>query len=442
MFETLSEKLNGVFRGLGSKGRLTEKDVDAALREIRMALLEADVNFRVARNFVGKIRERSLGEDVLRSLTPGQQVVKITNEELTAVLGGGIKRLEPAPKPPSVVMMVGLNGSGKTTTTGKLARQLKRDSQASLMVAADLQRPAAIQQLQTLGRQIDVPVYRGEGRDAPKVAAEGVRRAAEIGASWAFVDTAGRFQVDDDLMKELETVRDAVEPVETLLVVDSMTGQDAVAVAQEFHDRIGLTGLVLTKLDGDARGGAAISIVSVTGVPIKFIGTGERLDALEEFHPDRLASRILGMGDMLTLIEKAQAFFDEDEAVKLEKKIRQASFDLNDFLAQLQQVKSMGSLSQIVEMIPGMSAMKGRLADSDLDDSQFVKVEAIVYSMTPAERSNPSIIGGSRRRRIAKGSGTTPRDVNQLLNQFKQTQRLMKQMSTGKGMKEIARMFR
>ncbi len=442
MFETLSEKLNGVFRGLGSKGRLTEKDVDAALREIRMALLEADVNFRVARNFVGKIRERSLGEDVLRSLTPGQQVVKITNEELTAVLGGGIKRLEPAPKPPSVVMMVGLNGSGKTTTTGKLARQLKRDSQASLMVAADLQRPAAIQQLQTLGSQIDVPVYRGEGRDAPKVAAEGVRRAAEIGASWAFVDTAGRFQVDDDLMKELETVRDAVEPVETLLVVDSMTGQDAVAVAQEFHDRIGLTGLVLTKLDGDARGGAAISIVSVTGVPIKFIGTGERLDALEEFHPDRLASRILGMGDMLTLIEKAQASFDEDEAVKLEKKIRQASFDLNDFLAQLQQVKSMGSLSQIVEMIPGMSAMKGRLADSDLDDSQFVKVEAIVYSMTPAERSNPSIIGGSRRRRIAKGSGTTPRDVNQLLNQFKQTQRLMKQMSTGKGMKEIARMFR
>ena len=442
MFETLSEKLNGVFRGLGSKGRLTEKDVDAALREIRMALLEADVNFRVARNFVGKIRERSLGEDVLRSLTPGQQVVKITNEELTAVLGGGIKRLEPAPKPPSVVMMVGLNGSGKTTTTGKIARQLKRDSQSSLMVAADLQRPAAIQQLQTLGNQIDVPVYRAEGRDAPKVAAEGVRRAAEIGASWAFVDTAGRFQVDDDLMKELEAVRDAVEPVETLLVVDSMTGQDAVAVAQEFHDRIGLTGLVLTKLDGDARGGAAISIVSVTGVPIKFIGTGERLDALEEFHPDRLASRILGMGDMLTLIEKAQASFDEDEAVKLEKKIRQASFDLNDFLAQLQQVKSMGSLSQIVEMIPGMSAMKGRIADSDLDDGQFVKVEAIVYSMTPAERSNPSIIGGSRRRRIAKGSGTTPRDVNQLLNQFKQTQRLMKQMSTGKGMKEIARMFR
>ncbi len=442
MFETLSEKLNGMFRGLGSKGRLTEKDVDAALREIRMALLEADVNFRVARNFVGRIRERSLGEDVLRSLTPGQQVVKITNEELTAVLGGGIKRLEPAPKPPSVVLMVGLNGSGKTTTTGKIARQLKRDSQASLMVAADLQRPAAIQQLQTLGRQIDIPVYRGEGRDAPKVAAEGVRRASETGASWALVDTAGRFQVDDDLMSELEAVRDAVEPVETLLVVDSMTGQDAVAVAQEFHERIGLTGLVLTKLDGDARGGAAISIVSVTGVPIKFIGTGERLDALEEFHPDRLASRILGMGDMLTLIEKAQASFDEDEAVKLEKKIRQASFDLNDFLAQLQQVKSMGSLSQIVEMIPGMSAMKGRIADSDLDDSQFVKVEAIVYSMTPAERSNPSIIGGSRRRRIAKGSGTTPRDVNQLLNQFKQTQRLMKQMSTGKGMKEIARMFR
>ena len=442
MFETLSEKLNGVFRGLGSKGRLTEKDVDAALREVRMALLEADVNFRVSRNFVGKIRERSLGDDVLKSLTPGQQVVKVTNEELTAVLGGGIKRLEPAPKPPSVILMVGLNGSGKTTTAGKLARRLKRDSQNPMMVAADLRRPAAIEQLQTLGRQIDVPVHREDGRDTPKAAAAGVKRAAETGASWAIVDTAGRFQVDDDLMSELEAVRDAVEPVETLLVVDAMTGQDAVAVAQEFHDRIGLTGLVLTKLDGDARGGAAISIVAVTGVPIKFIGTGERLDALEEFHPDRLASRILGMGDMLTLIEKAQSSFDEDEAVELEKKIRQATFDLNDFMAQLQQVKSMGSLSQIMEMIPGMSAMRGRIPDSDFDDNQIARVEAIVYSMTPGERSNPSIIGGSRRRRIARGSGTTPRDVNQLLNQFKQTQRLMKQMSTGKGMKDIARMFR
>ncbi len=442
MFETLSEKLNGVFRGLGNKGRLTEKDVDAALREVRMALLEADVNFRVARNFVGKIRERSLGEDVLRSLTPGQQVVKVTNEELTAVLGGGIKRLEPAPKPPSVILMVGLNGSGKTTATGKLARRLKRDSQNPVMVAADLRRPAAIEQLQALGRQIDVPIHREDGRDTPKAAAAGVRRAAEMGASWAIVDTAGRFQIDDDLMSELEAVRDAVEPVETLLVVDAMTGQDAVAVAQEFHDRIGLTGIVLTKLDGDARGGAAISIVAVTGVPIKFIGTGERLDALEEFHPDRLASRILGMGDMLTLIEKAQSSFDQDEAVKLEKKIRQATFDLNDFMAQLQQVKSMGSISQIVEMIPGMSAMRGRVPDSDFDDNQIAKVEAIVYSMTPGERSNPSIIGGSRRRRIARGSGTTPRDVNQLLNQFKQTQRLMKQMSSGKGMRDIARMFR
>ena len=442
MFETLSEKLNGVFRGLGNKGRLTEKDVDAALREVRMALLEADVNFRVSRNFVGKIRERSLGDDVLKSLTPGQQVVKVTNEELTAVLGGGIKRLEPAPKPPSVILMVGLNGSGKTTTAGKLARRLKRDSQNPMMVAADLRRPAAIEQLQTLGRQIDVPVHREDGRDTPKAAAAGVKRAAETGASWAIVDTAGRFQVDDDLMSELEAVRDAVEPTETLLVVDAMTGQDAVAVAQEFHDRIGLTGLVLTKLDGDARGGAAISIVAVTGVPIKFIGTGERLDALEEFHPDRLASRILGMGDMLTLIEKAQSSFDEDEAVELEKKIRQATFDLNDFMAQLQQVKSMGSLSQIVEMIPGMSAMRGRIPDSDFDDNQIARVEAIVYSMTPGERSNPSIIGGSRRRRIARGSGTTPRDVNQLLNQFKQTQKLMKQMSTGKGMVDIARMFR
>ncbi len=443
MFETLSEKLNGVFRGLGDKGRLTEKDVDAALREIRMALLEADVNFRVARAFVGKIRERALAEDVLKSLTPGQQVIKVTNEELTEILGGGIKRLEPAQRSPSVVLMAGLNGSGKTTTTAKLANRMKQAAQLPLMVAADLQRPAAIDQLEILGKQVAVQVHRGgDGDDAVKVAVNGVERAAQLGASWAIVDTAGRFQIDDDLMSELEAVKKATSPVETLLVVDAMTGQDAVHVAEEFHRRIGLTGLILTKMDGDARGGAALSIVSVTGVPIKFIGTGERVDALEEFHPDRLASRILGMGDVLTLIEKAETTFDENEALNLEKKIRQATFDLDDFLGQLQQLKNMGSLSQLVEMIPGMSAIRGRMPDADLDDRQLAKVEAIIYSMTPGERRNPGIIGGSRRRRIAKGSGTTPRDVNQLLNQFRHTQKLMKQMSSGKGMRNIAQMFR
>ena len=343
MFESLTEKLNGVFNRLGNQGRLTERDVDSALREIRMALLEADVNFRVARSFVGKIRERALSEDVLQSLSPGQQVVKITNEEMTAILDGGENKVVPGPSAPSVILMIGLNGSGKTTTSAKLARHLKHAGQLPVLVAADLNRPAAIDQLQALGRQIDVEVYEeGTSRPTPQVAREGVRRAADVGATWAIVDTAGRTQIDDNLMSELEEVKEAVSPVETLLVVDAMTGQDAVNAAKEFHERIGVTGLVLSKLDGDARGGAALSIVSVTGVPIKFIATGEGVDALEEFHPDRLASRILGMGDMLTLIEKTQEAYDEEEAAALERKMRQATFDLNDFLDQLEQVRKMG----------------------------------------------------------------------------------------------------
>ncbi len=443
MFEVLTEKLNGVFQRLGNKGTLTERDVDSALREVRLALLEADVNFRVARDLVGRIRSRALEEEVLKSLSPGQQVVKITNEELTSTLDGGSHRLETSPRRPSVAMMIGLNGSGKTTTAAKLARHLSQQGQQPLLVAADLQRPAAPEQLETLGNQVGVEVYRAAGAsDTPDVARAGVRRAEERNAAWAIVDTAGRFQVDDDLMAELELVKASVSPIETLLVVDAMAGQDAVNAAQEFHDRIGITGLVLTKMDGDARGGAALSITAVTGVPIKFIGTGERVDALEAYYPDRLASRILGMGDVLTLIDKAQETISEEQALEMERKIRQATFDLEDFLTQLQHLKSMGPLSQIVEMIPGMGNLKGRLSGAEVDDGQLKKVEAIIHSMTPHERSKPEIIGGSRRRRIARGSGTTPQDVNMLLNQFRQMQKTLRQMTSGRGSRQMRQMMR
>ena len=443
MFDALSDKLNGIFHRLGNKGRLTEKDVDEALREVRLALLEADVHFRVARDLVARIRDRALDEELLKSLSPGQQVVKITSEELTEVLGGGVHQLSQSQDPPSVVLMVGLNGSGKTTTAAKLARHLKQSGQLPMLVAADLARPAAIQQLETLGRQVGVEVYQGgTSRPTVEVARDGVARAAEVAAAWAIVDTAGRFQIDDDLMSELEQIRDGVSPAETLLVVDAMTGQEAVNVATEFHSRIGLTGLVLTKLDGDARGGAALSITAVTGVPVKFIGTGERVDALEQFYPDRLASRILGMGDMLTLIEKAQSTFDQAEAAEMEKKMRQATFDLEDFLSQLQQLRNMGPMSQVLEMIPGMSKLKGRVSEEDLDEGHFKKIEAIIHSMTPQERRHPEMIGGSRRRRISKGSGCTPQDINQLLNQFRQMQKLMRQMASGKGLQNLARMLR
>ena len=442
MFEALTEKLNGVFHRLGTKGRLTERDIDSALREVRMALLEADVNFRVARELVSSIKDRTLQEDLTTSLTPGQQVVKITNEELTAILTAGSHRLESAPSRPTVVLIAGLNGAGKTTLAAKLARHLKQDGQTALLVAADLYRPAAIDQLEALGRQTGAEVYADRNsNDTVRVAKEGVKRARDAGVAWAIVDTAGRFQLDSELMDELESVRNAVSPTETLLVLDAMTGQEAVRVAEEFHDRIELTGLALTKMDGDARGGSALSITNVTGVPIKFIGTGERIEALEQFHPDRLASRILGMGDMLGLIEKAQQNFDEQQMLDLERKFRQANFDLEDFLQQMQQLKKMGTLSQILDMVPGFSGMKGRVGAEDLDNDNLKRVEAIIYSMTPQERRRPEIIGGSRRRRIARGSGTTPRDVNQLLNQFRQMQKMMKQMSTNKGRKQVMRMF-
>ena len=443
MFDNLTEKLTGIFNRLSAKGRLTEKDIDEALGQVRRSLLEADVNFRVARDFVARVKERSLGSDVLESLTPGQQVVKVVHEELTEILSSGDHRLTPSSQLPSVLMLVGLQGSGKTTTAAKLALQMRRQGHSSLLVAADLRRPAAISQLQTLGKQLDIPVYSEEPKSssAIKVAQAGVKRAQELGVTWVIIDTGGRLHIDDDLMEELEGIKKASSPHETLLVVDAMTGQDAVNAAQEFHERVSLSGLVMTKLDGDARGGAALSVTRVTGLPIKFIGVGERPDALEPFHPDRLASRILAMGDVLTLIEKAQQSVDQDRAKEMERKFREATFDLEDFLEQLQNVKKMGSLSQIVEMMPGMSQLSKKMPQ-EFDEDQLKRVEAIIRSMTQAERHHPEIINGSRRRRIARGSGTTAQDINQLLNQFRQTQKMMRQFSRSRNPRSLMNLFR
>ncbi len=434
MFDALTDKLTAVLGRLTNRGRLTEKDVDEALREVRVALLEADVNFRVARELVGRIRERALDTEVLQSLSPGQQVVTFVYEELVAILGEGHHGLQISSQAPSVALMVGLQGSGKTTTAAKLSMHLRRQGHRSLLVAADLRRPAAIQQLATLGRQLDVAVYQEDPltSTAEDVASHGLEYARNLGVTWVIIDTSGRLHIDEELMEELEQVKAVTSPSESLLVVDAMTGQDAVNAAVEFHQRIGITGHVLSKLDGDARGGAALSIAHVTGVPIKFVGTGERSDALEPFHPDRMASRIIGMGDVATLVEKAQAEITEERAKELEKKMRRATFDLEDFLQQLQQLRRMGPLSGIMEMIPGFSNLSKRLPTDAMDEGRLKRVEAIVFSMTPQERRNPDMLNGSRKRRIAKGSGTEPKDVNQLLNQFKQTQKLMKQMASGR----------
>ena len=444
MLENLTEKLTGIFQRLTSKGRLTEKDIDEALGQVRRSLLEADVNFRVARDFVAAVKERSQGTEVLESLTPGQQVVKIVHEELTSLLSSGDHRLTPSSQPTNAVMLVGLQGSGKTTTAAKLALALRRQNHRSILIAADLRRPAAILQLETLGRQLDIPVYSEDpaSSSAIQVARAGVKRAEELGVNWAIIDTGGRLQIDDELMEELEGIKSAVSPQEILLVVDAMTGQDAVNAAQGFHERVSLTGLIMTKMDGDARGGAALSVTRVTGVPIKYMGVGERTDALESFYPDRMASRILAMGDVLTLIEKAQEAVDEKQAKELERKFRQASFDLEDFLQQIQNVKKMGSLSQIVEMIPGMSQLGSRMPAGSLDDSQIQRVEAIIRSMTAEERRRPDILNGSRKRRISRGSGTTPQDINQLLNQFRQTQKLMRQLSRSRDPRSLMNLFR
>ncbi|MBE0415739.1 MAG: signal recognition particle protein [Dehalococcoidia bacterium] len=432
MFEILSEKFGSVFKRLGGKGSLTEKDIEEALREVRLALLEADVHFKVVKDFIAKVRERVLNTQVLESLTPAQQVIKIVNEELIATLGGGPSHLVPASHPPTIAMLVGLQGSGKTTTAAKLALHLKSSGQRPLLVAADHRRPAAIEQLVILGRQLDIPVYREDPSSKPaSVCAHALKRAKELATSWVIADTGGRLHIDEAMMKEAAEIKRELKPSEVLLVVDAMTGQDAVRTAEEFHAKLGLTGLILTKMDGDARGGAALSIKSVAGIPIKFIGTGEKTDALETFYPDRLASRILGMGDMLTLIERAEKAIDEEQARKLERKVRHGTLDLEDFLEQLEQMQKMGPLSQLVEMIPGLSAI-ARRAPAQVDENRLKKVKAIILSMTPQERRNPNTIDGSCRRRIARGSGTTPHDVNQLLNQFRQTQKLMKQMARGK----------
>ena len=444
MFDNLSDKLTDIFKRLHSKGRLTEKDIEEALGQVRRSMLEADVNFRVARDFVAGIKERVLGADVMESLTPGQQVVKIVHEELTALLSAGDHTMRASDQATTALMLVGLQGSGKTTTAAKLALNLRRQGHRSLMVAADLRRPAAILQLEALGKQLDIPVYSEDPASSSvvQVAKAGLERGQRLGVNWVIIDTGGRLHIDDELMEEIQATKDAVSPHEILLVLDAMTGQDAVNAAQEFHERVNLTGLVLSKLDGDARGGAALSVTKVTGVPIKFVGVGEGPDALEQFHPDRMASRILAMGDVLTLIEKAQEAVDEDRAKELERKFRQATFDLEDFLQQIQSVKKMGSLSQIMEMIPGMGQLAKRMPTDELGDGQIKKVEAMIRSMTPQERHHPELINGSRRRRIAQGSGSTAQDINQLLKQFQQTQKMVKQLSRSRNPKDLMNLFR
>ncbi len=431
MFQALSDRLNTIFKELRGHGRLSEDNIADALREVRLALLEADVNFKVVRSFLEKVRERAIGRDVLESLTPGQQVVKVVYEELTDLMGGAATRLKTAGQAPTVLMLVGLQGSGKTTTAGKLARLLREQGQRPLLVAADLQRPAAQDQLATLGKSLGVDVYRSPGATSPvAVCREAVSQARSRLLDPVILDTAGRLHIDEALMAELSTIKAEVKPTEILMVADAMTGQDAVTSATAFHQVLTLTGYILTKLDGDTRGGAALSIRAVTGAPIKFVGVGEKLDALEVFHPDRLASRILGMGDILSLVERAEQTVDAKQAEKLQKKLKAQTFSLEDFRDQLRQVRGMGPLDQLVGMIPGMSRIKG-LPDSTEQERELKRVEAIIDSMTSRERQRPEIIDGSRRRRIAGGSGTSVQDVNRLLKQFTEIQKLMRQMLQG-----------
>ncbi|GIV97240.1 MAG: signal recognition particle protein [Herpetosiphonaceae bacterium] len=442
MFESLSDRLQGVFAKLGGKGRLTEADVEAGLREVRLALLEADVNFKVVKEFIARVREKAVGEEVLRSLTPAQQVVKIVYDELVHLLGDANVPIADVRPGPTVIMLVGLQGSGKTTTAAKLALWLrKKTGKAPLLVAGDIYRPAAIHQLQTLGKQINVPVYSEGNQTPPPVIAEHALREARLnGYSTVILDTAGRLQIDDRLMAELEEIRARVPVHETLLIVDAMIGQEAVKVAEEFHRRVPLSGIIMTKVDGDARGGAALSARHVTGVPIKFLATGEKTDALEAFHPERLATRILGMGDMLTLIERAEEVYDKDQAKKLEKKMRKGEFDFDDFLNSMRQMRKMGPLQQLLSMIPGM----GQLSKMDelVDEKEIKRIEAIILSMTLKERRNPDIINMSRRQRIARGSGTRIEDVTALIKQFKEMQRMMKRFSKGGDPRDLLRMLR
>ncbi len=430
MFDSLSDKLEGVFKRLSGKGKLTEADVEVALREVRLALLEADVNLKVVRQFLDRVRARAIGAEVLQSLSPAHSVIKIVNEELIETLGEPAK-LDLSGPAPHVIMLIGLQGSGKTTTAAKLALHLRKQSQRPLLVAADTRRPAAIQQLQTLGKQLDISVFAEDPKIAPpQICADAVKHATQSNYTVVILDTAGRLHIDDELMKELEQVKSRTSPQEAILIVDSMTGQEEVRVADEFNQRVGLTGLILTKVDGDARGGAALSVRSVTGVPIKFLGVGEKADALEPFYPDRLASRILGMGDVLTLIERAQQNLDQEEARQAAEKMLKAQFTLEDFLKQMQQIKKLGPLSQIMGMIPGFSQYAKEIPEEQTE-KQFKRIEAIINSMTPGERRNPDVLNARRRQRIANGSGTTVQDVNELMREFKQMQKLMQQLGRG-----------
>ncbi|HMM21429.1 MAG TPA: signal recognition particle protein [Selenomonadales bacterium] len=428
VFEGLADKLQNTFKKLRGRGKLTESDVTEALREVRMALLEADVNFKVVKDFIARVKERAVGQDVLESLTPAQQVVKIVNDELTALMGGTQSRIAIASRPPTVIMLVGLQGAGKTTTAGKLAHFLKKQNKRPLLVAADIYRPAAIKQLQVLGEQLEMPVFTLGDQETPvTIAKKAIDHANAYARDVVIIDTAGRLHINAELMDELKAVKQTVRPHEILLVVDAMTGQDAVTVAEAFHGELGLDGVILTKLDGDARGGAALSVKAVTGCPIKFAGMGEKLDALEPFHPDRMASRILGMGDVLSFIEKAQSAIDIEQAQAMEKKLRKDDFTLDDFLDQLQQVKKLGPLDQLLGMLPGMGNLK-KMQGMEFDDKQFKQIEAIIQSMTKKERRDPAILNGSRRKRIAVGSGTRVQDVNRLLKQFAEARKMMKKM--------------
>ena len=436
-FEGLSSRLQEITRKLKGKARITESDLKEVLREVKFALLDADVNYKIVKDFVKVIEEKALGQDVLKSLTPGQQVIKIVKDELVELLGGESSKINFTSNPPTIIMLVGLQGSGKTTTAGKLANLIRKQGKNPLLVACDVYRPAAIKQLQVVGKQLNVPVYTNEqSKDVVMIAKQAINVAMSKLNDVIILDTAGRLHIDEELMQELKNLKSSVRPHEILLVVDSMTGQDAVNVAESFNSNLGIDGVVLTKLDGDTRGGAALSVKKVTGKPIKFAATGEKLGDIEEFHPDRMASRILGLGDVLSIIEKAEETFDEEEALKMEKKLRKQKFDLEDYLAQLRQVKKMGSFSSILKMLPGM----GNLKNIQIDDKEFDKVEAMICSMTLEERRNPKILNGSRRLRIAKGSGTTVQDINKFINSFEMTQKMMKKLTNNKGaMKKMMR---
>lgn len=438
-FEGLSERLENSFKKLRAKGKLTEADVKEAMREVRLALLEADVNYKVAKDFTKNVTERAVGEDVMESLTPGQMVIKIVNEELTKLMGGTESRLAIANRPPTIVMMCGLQGSGKTTHSAKLALKLKKEGHRPMLVACDIYRPAAIKQLQVVGEQVGVPVFEMGTENPVKIAEEAVKYAKDHGYDYVFLDTAGRLHIDEELMQELQNIRGTVHPNEILLVIDAMTGQDAVNVAKSFNETLGIDGVILTKLDGDTRGGAALSVRAVTGKPIKFVGTGEKLGDLESFHPDRMASRILGMGDVLSFIERAEQSLDEKKAAELEKKLAKNKFDFNDLLDQFDQLERMGSIKDTIKMIPGIG---NKIKDADIDESAFVRFKSIIYSMTKQERAHPEIINPSRKRRIAAGCGMGVEDVNKLMAQFKQMKKMMSQFTGGKGGPKMSKKMR